>query len=345
MRPSTRIMQLLPWAGTRGKYAAGICLLVTCCLLPAVLAQILYVISGGVKQPDGFPASHVVVKITSSTGLNWETLSDDMGRFEIPNLPRGRYYLTAENPADADQFMDQLMLDLGRDMTSRVTANLFLRYRSKVVEASKKPSATVSVAEETLRVPKAAQKSFDQALALRGKGKYGQSLDSFNKAIQIHPDYFQAISERGHLYIAMNQPALAAKDFTRALEIIPRYGPALRGAGLCAFQQGRYVEAIGYLKRAADAEPGNATNYLFIGAANLALDQREQAHAALLKALSLDPTGSARAHVHLANLYLKENRRQEALAEIEAYLTVVPKAPDAAKLRQVLAQLQSSGKP
>lgn len=311
----------------------------------AAIGQILYIISGGVKQPDGFPASRAVVKITGSTGLSRETMTDDMGRFEIPNLPRGRYYLIADNPEDADQFMDQLELDLGRDMTSRVTVNLFLRYRSKVAEASGRQSATVSVAEETLRVPKAAQKSYDQALALRGKGKYDQSLDSFNKAIQIHSEYFQAITERGHLYIAMNQPAMAARDFTRALEIIPRYGSALRGAGLCAFQQGQYVEAIGYLRRAADVEPGNATNFLFIGTANLALDQREQARAALQKALSLDPAGSARAHVHLANLYLKENRRQEALQEIESYLKAVPEAPDAAKLRQVLTQLQSSGKP
>jgi Tfp pilus assembly protein PilF len=314
-------------------------------LAPAVFAQGPYNLSGNVKQADGFPASRVTVNLTSSTGLNRQAFSDDMGHFEIPDLPRGRYSLTAITSSDSDQFMDPVEIDLGRNMSSRVTVNLYLRYRTKVVEPFKKQSGVVSLAEEMPRVPKTAQKNFDQAVAFRSKRKYDQSLESFSKAIEQYPEYFQALSERGHLYIARNQPAMAAKDFARALEIIPRYGSALRGAGLCEFQQGRYAEAIDYLKRAADTEPGNATNFLFIGAASVALDQREQARAALQKSLSMDPSGSARAHVHLANLSIKENRLEEAIQELKAYLQAAPGAPDAGKLRQVLAQLQAGSRP
>jgi tetratricopeptide (TPR) repeat protein len=108
--------------------------------------------------------------------------------------------------------------------------------------------------------------------------------------------------ERGHLLIAMRKMSEAMKDFEHALELNARHGPALRGSGLCKFQQGKYAEAIQDLERAAAAEPGNATNYYFMGVAGVALDQSEQARAALQKAISIDPVGSVRAHVHLASL-------------------------------------------
>ena len=110
---------------------------------------------------------------------------------------------------------------------------------------------------------------------------------------------------------------------------------------MCEYQEEKFAEAVQTLTKAADAEPGIATNYLFIGAADLALDRRDQARSALRKALSIDPIGSARAHVHLATLCIKDGHPEEAIVEINAYLEAVPQAPDADRLRKILAQLQS----
>jgi tetratricopeptide (TPR) repeat protein len=178
----------------------------------------------------------------------------------------------------------------------------------------------------------------------RGDAQLEKALGSFDKAIEQFPDFFQAYSERGHLCIGMGDARGAAVDFDQALRINPAYGPALRGAGLCDFQQTRFSDAVVHLEKAADAEPWNATTQLFLGAANLALDRREEARAALNKALAIDPAGASRAHVHLANLWIRENRPQEAVAELEAYLATSPTAPDTEKLRAVAAQLRSQAK-
>ncbi len=92
-------------------------------------------------------------------------------------------------------------------------------------------------------------------------------------------------------------------------------------------------------------EPGNATDYYFLGIADVALDRRDEARAALHKALSLDPVASVRAHVHLASLLIKEHRLSEAAAEIELYLDAVPHPFDDAKLRALLARLQAASEP
>ena len=82
-----------------------------------------------------------------------------------------------------------------------------------------------------------------------------------------------------------------------------------------------------------------------MGIAGVALDRRELARASLQKALSLDPTGSVRAHVHLASLLIKESRPQEAAQELEIYLEAVPNPFDGDKLRALLTQLRAQAKP
>jgi tetratricopeptide (TPR) repeat protein len=300
-----------------------------------------YTIYGRVSLPNGAPASRVTVKLDRQGGVGRQALTDDSGRFEIGDLPRGRYYVTAENPADPNQFTDPVEAETGRMPGTRIQANIYLKYRNKITRSKEAEGGAVTVAEEIQQVPKAAQKSFDQAIRQRNEKQYERSLKSFDRSIEQFPEYFQAYAERGHLRIAMGDVADAANDFERALKINPGYGPALRGAGLCEFQQGKFVEATRDLEKAADAEPGNATTYLFWGMSSLALDRREHARAALTKALTIDPNGAARAHVHLANLLVRENKPQEAAAEIDAYLAAVPNAPDAEKLRALLSQLKT----
>jgi lipopolysaccharide biosynthesis regulator YciM len=77
--------------------------------------------------------------------------------------------------------------------------------------------------------------------------------------------------------------------------------------------------------------------------ANLALDRRAPARYALQKALAIARKGAARAHVHLANLAIKENRPQDAIRELQAYLDAQPHTEDAEKLRAIIARLELQG--
>jgi tetratricopeptide (TPR) repeat protein len=295
-------------------------------------------------QSDNSPALHAVVSITDQTGLNRQVNADEAGRFEIGDLPRGRYYLTAVNPSAPDQLADPVVVELNFASISPVSANIYLRNRVAKPSIEQKKPGIVSLGEEREKAPKPARKAYEQAIKLRDEKQYDQSLKKFGRSIELFPSYFQALAERGHLLMAMGKVPEALKDFEQALELNARYGPALRGSGLCKFQQGKYAEAIQDLERATDAEPGNATNYYFMGIACVALDRRDQARAALHKALSIDPVASVRAHVHLASLLIKENHPQEAAKEIEIYLEAVPNPFDAEKLRVLLSQLRAAAK-
>lgn len=325
----------------RLKSIAGLLLVVGLCFAPPVLPQGQYTVYGTVRQPDASPASGATVDIEGQAGMRNRAFADNLGRYEISGVLRGRYRIAASNPADPKQMMEPVEIDTSQFVGARILINLNLRFETQPAPPKDKTPGVVSAAEVSQQAPRSAQKALDQAREHRRKEKLDDALKSYDKAVQIFPEYFQAIAERGHLLIVMQRPASARQDFERALKINPLYGPALRGAGMCEFQEGKFSEAVRTLTRAADAEPGNATNYLFIGTAEAALDQRDQARSALLKALSLDPIGSVRAHVHLARLWIKDGHPTEAIREIEAYLEAAPKAADADQLRKVLANLRS----
>jgi len=310
-------------------------------LLPIVVyAQPAYTVYGTVRLPDGSPAVRVTVTLTGMSGITRQARTDDMGRYQISELPQGRYVLIATAEAQ-NHIADQVQADTGRGFQIRIQANIFFRLRSD--ETTNTSSSPVTSAKEAAqRVPRAAQKAFEEGLKEGASRKLEEAVKDFSRAIELYPDYFQALAERGHVRLALGEQANAAADFARALELNPKYGPALRGSGICKFEQGQYAGAVTDLENASSVEPNVGRTFLLLGVAYLTTDRTEAARSALSRALTLDPKGAARARVHLANVAVKENHLQEAVAHLDAYLAETENAPDAEKLRALRAELQRS---
>ena len=299
-----------------------------------------YVIFGNVRLPDGAPARQIPVMLTNMTGFDRRTFTDDGGRYELRDLPRGHYYLSASNPKDPDQVSDNAEVDTSRVFITRITANLYLRYRSMKTVQQPSDSPVISARESAQHVPRKALKSFNQGIKSSQEGRFKEAEREFTRAIEIFPDYFQALSERGSLYVALGRLAEAGRDFKDSLKINPEYGPALRGSGICEFHAGKYTDALSYLEKAVAAEPNVAKDYMLLGLTYGALDRWGAARMAFQQALSLDPKGFARAHFHLANIYIRENRTAEAINELDAYLAALPEAPDREKVITLQSQLR-----
>jgi tetratricopeptide (TPR) repeat protein len=299
-------------------------------------------ILGTVSLPDGKPAPYFKVKITSISGLNFETITTDQGRYQFLGIPTGRYRLTAFDPVDATIASDSEEADTSRIGSNRLIVHLYIREKS--LPRSEKKVGVVSVAEATQQVPKEAKKAYEQGLKLKNDKKLDKALESFDRALQLFPEYFQAFTGRGEIRIAQNQSAAAIEDFARALKLNEEYAPALRGAGYCKLEQQQFADAVQYLERAIAVDPNIAETHLFLGIANLSLNQREAAERALHQALKLDPERSVTAHIYLADLYNRQQRFREAADELQIYLKARPDAPNAAKLKATEAELRTRAK-
>src|SRR5262249_46199512 len=301
-----------------------------------------FIITGTVSLPDGNPAARISVRISGQSGLNFETTTDNSGRYTF-QVPGGRYRLSAINPQDKDQYMDPVEADTSRTAGNRLVVPLYLRTATKRGTRDPKP-AVVSVAEASQQVPGEARKAYQQGLKQKTHNQPEKALASFDRAIEIYPDYFQALAERGDLRISGARIDQALADFDLALKLNKDYGPALRGAGYCKLERQQFAEAADYLERASSIEPGIANTYLFLGIADLALDRREPAKQALLHALKIDAERAVTAHVYLADLYARENRHKDAADELRAYLRARPDAPDAQRLKAKEAELRALSK-
>jgi protein O-GlcNAc transferase len=167
------------------------------------------------------------------------------------------------------------------------------------------------------------------ATAMQGDG---------TRAVELFPEYVQALAERGDLLVVAGKLSEAAEDFARALKVNPRYAAALRGAGYCKLEKREFEESAKYLEQATAAQPADANAYLLLGIAYLELDRREQAEAALLKALGFNTERELRAHIHLGNLYARGGRYRDAADQLRKYLDAKPDDPQAAHLTEVEAK-------
>jgi tetratricopeptide (TPR) repeat protein len=298
---------------------------------------------GRVSLPDGKPAIRVMVKLEMASGLKREIMTDDYGRYEIRGLTAGRYQVSATNPDAPEQYSERAESDNTRSFANRVQIDVYLRLPLHSGAREARPG-TVSLAEATQNIPRAARRAYDQGVKLQKENQHEKALTAFNEAIELYPEYFQALTERANLLMGRNQLIEAATDFEQALRLNDKYVPALRGLGYCQIQQKHFEAAVSNLERAFVMEPKVPLTLLLLGYANLSLSRYEPAKQCLQEALKLGPESAARAHVYLAEVFAHEQKFKEAADSIRRYLALKPHAADAANLRKMESDWRARGK-
>jgi tetratricopeptide (TPR) repeat protein len=303
-----------------------------------------FVIFGRVRLPDGHPAkARMKVFIEALNGLRRDVLSDDSGNYEFRGMSGGRYRVYATNPDAPDQYCDPIEADTNRAYSNRLQVDINLKLPLHKEKKDVNPGI-VSVSEATQNIPKPALKAYEQGLKLQKDNKGDQALTAFNQAVELYPEYFQALTERANLLMGRSQLTEAAADFGRALQLNDKYVPALRGLGYCQIQQKQFEAALGNLERAFVMEPKVPLTLLLLGYANLSLSRYEAAKQCLEEALKLGQESAARAHVYLAEVFAHEQKFKEAADSIRRYLTLKPDAADADHLRKMESDWKARAK-
>jgi tetratricopeptide (TPR) repeat protein len=283
------------------------------------------VVFGRVYQPDGQPAVRAKVRIEIVNGFWREVWSDDQGKFEFRAIPAGRYRLAATNPEVAEQFSEPAESDSTRSFANRLQVDLYLRLPVKVGDGGRPPggsSILVSVEEAGQKIPGGARKAYEQGMKLQRENEPVKALLQFDRAIEIFPGYYQALTERGNVRMARGLLSEAAGDFEQALRLNARYALALRGLGYCQLQQRQFEAAIVSLEKAYAAAPEVPLTLVLLGYGNMLLDRIGLARQCFVEALRLDEKAAARAHVYLGEIEAKEGNYAAAAEQVRLYLSI-----------------------
>ena len=93
------------------------------------------------------------------------------------------------------------------------------------------------------------------------KGQYDKAISDFTKALEINPRYTEAYNLRGGVYSRKGQNDEAISDYSKAIEIDPRDVRAYNYRAWEYTLKGEYDQAISDLKKALEINPRYADTY------------------------------------------------------------------------------------
>jgi tetratricopeptide (TPR) repeat protein len=193
-------------------------------------------------------------------------------------------------------------------------------------------------------VPPAAQAEYHHG-ASNIKDKDPQlGIDELKKAIEIFPDYFDALELLGTEYVKRGQFENAVPVLTRALAVNSRSGSSMYALGFAYLTLNRVDESIEWLQNALVQDSGNANVYMMLGLAYGKKQSLDQAEDAFKKAYQLGKSNAADAHLYLAGLYDKRGKYGKAWRELELYLKEAKGLKDTTKVREMIVKLKTKDK-
>jgi tetratricopeptide (TPR) repeat protein len=201
----------------------------------------------------------------------------------------------------------------------------------------------VVLADVDLKVPDAALKRYRKGVEALRAGNRDDATEEFKAAVKAYPQYYAARLELGRQLRAQLLFDEAAEALRPLGEIAPKRAEPRIEYAIVLLALKRPAEATVQLRKALELEEANWVTHLHLGWALLEAEP-EEAERHFKRALELDERKAAQAHLSLARLAYKKGLRPDSIRHLEAYLTLVPDAPDVAAVRRLLNQLQKSDK-
>lgn len=291
-----------------------------------------YSIQGRVYLPDGKPAQNVKVEIVNPDAPTVSTYTNLDGVFQTGTVRAGNFTITVRVqglPAENE------FLTIDRDAPAGRTFNVTLFLR---MEGQKKGDF-YSNNPNFRDVPKPALDKFKQGVEKLKRDDAKGAIASFDEAIASYPNFAPAYYERGRAYLRANELDTALEAFVKAIAIKPDYLEAKYSVGYTQYLKKNYEVAAAVfddvLKQRKMPEA-----YMYLGISLYYLKNIAAAEAQLKSAVSNDGESVALAHRYLGGIYLQQKKNTEAAAELQKYLDLVPKTPDADRLKKTIADLR-----
>ena len=271
-----------------------------------------------------------------------ELSSDEMGSLWLQVLPR--------RAAD----LDRLQQALTKKRTDLAMEGF--RFALKLNPAAPKALVNLGAALSVSGKITAARGHFEQALLanpeyvpahfnfghmLLESDDLSEAKPHFAKAIALDPTHAPALSQLGNIASQEQDHRLAVEYYQRALTIRPN-AETYYNLGVTHIALEQPENALPFLEKAAELEPGEALTHLNLGACYFSLEDWSRAEIRFRNAVKLDPLFVA-GYLNLGNSLVKQNRIQEALTPFQTAAQIDPNNPQTWESLRAIQQLIGRG--
>ena len=261
----------------------------------------------------------------SFTGLGW-------GTFQVRVLTHGTDYIGETRRVE--------IIRIGQSNSS-IQEDFVLRSKTVGGASATGTAGTVFVQA----VPNDAKAAYKQAVEDLGDEKKEEAgLAGLKKAIDIFPNYYDALERLGNEYIKRKQYESARVVLLKAVEVNPRGYLSWYALGFAQYNLKQTAAAIESLQRSITVNPNSINSHFLLGIALRSTGQFDQALTHLKRVKELSKNTLAEAHWQLALIYNQLKRYKEAADELELFLKAQPDSRDAENIKKLIKQLREKAK-
>jgi tetratricopeptide (TPR) repeat protein len=288
---------------------------------PAALAQSTMVrgkVVDAKQQP--LPGVAITIEATGGSGQKLTTKTDKKGEFVQLLTQSGGYRITATDPKIGSVSNEtRVVLGKASEMTIVLAATTASNDAAKAAEL---------------------KKIFEEGVTASRASNHDAAIAKFNEALVIAPACFDCQFNIGVAQLAKKDEKAAEEAWKKAIEMKPDYSEALNALSTLYNNQKRFEEAAAMSAKAASGGGTGGADATF-NQGIILWNQGKIAEAKVKfeETLKANPN-HADAHFQFGMALLNEGKLPEAVAEFESYMKLAPEGQYATQAKGMIAQLK-----
>ena len=288
-------------------------------------------INGSVTDMHNKPLKDVRVELTNANGVVVSSgYTNASGNFEFSRVAQGSYTIVAT---------------AGLQQTSeRVEASSWTNLVAIRMPGSDKPEDGVNgnaISVAQYKIPGKARDEYRKAHEAMEKEKLDDAAKHLAKALEICPNYADALTLRAVLELNQHTPDAAMADLDKAVKADANYAMAYMVMGSALNMQSKYDEAIRALQRGESLAPGYWQAHFELGKAYIGKGDYPAALSHLQRAQGMAPKDYALIYLLQAHALLAMKQYPEAMSALQVYLQKEPQGPNRLEAQKMLEKAQA----
>lgn len=311
-----------------------------------------HTIRGRIYFPSGRRSDAIAVQVIleSSSSERLSLVADFNGSFTFNAIAPGSYNVTVNAGEDYEIGRDSVYIEgiprsrtisgaeLARADVPRIY-NVIIHLQPKRGGGTNNRPAVLDAALAS--VPKPAVELYDKALEAIRAGDTRKAIEQLQAAVNYYPEFTIALNELGVQYLKLEQPDKAAEVLRKALRVRPDEFTLLLNYGIALLEKNEAAEAETQFRQAVKKNDGAWSAHMYLGVTLIRLRNYIDAEKELLRTLAVGGDSLSLPHYYLGGLYWGKRDYRRAADELEKYLKLSPKAPDADRTRASIKELRS----
>jgi Flp pilus assembly protein TadD len=289
-------------------------------------------LQGRIHFPSGQTASGRTIRVSLESATPFgggnSTATDQDGVFRFQGLVPGDYTVVVDAGPDFEK--------------ARESVGIYSGTSGKIVQVAIQLQPRINASNPLFAgVPSNALNLYQKGMAAAKKNDSKTAVESLSAAVAAYPNFAIALNDLASQYMVLKQWDKAGETYESLLKLKPNDAAAHLNLGIVGYNQKKMEDAESHFRKALELKSAGPTAHYYLGLILVSTKRYPGAVTEFEAAIANGGENLALAHRYLGGLYVSTGKNQQAADELEKYLKLDPKAPDAEKIKGTVKDLRS----